>query len=602
MTAVTLCIGADGGTCGTTPTATVDAATTTWSYMLKDADYDSGSGQGKVTFIPPPPQTLAGNPSDPSAIHPITVDTIEPVFGNGETPTIIIPVNTARAYDAEATDNGNALVTEIPDDGLTYTLSGRDEGTFSITPDTGIVTYDTAPTVAAEHNIIITATDAVGNMATQNVTISVLKAPTVDITDNIAQGTPATRTEDIAGMADGALTFTFTFSEPVSEFVLADDIIVSGGGTLGTLTGTAGDQTYTLKVTPTTATNDGTLTVTVRANAVLGDTTGVTNPVGDTATQKYDTMAPTIAPTFASFASSTTYINAMHASGGLLISGAIEDGVTTASLCLAGVGGDPCGGSGRTTRIILPDGTNWNYRLTPDDIAAMGEGPETLTITSTDAAGNPSPEASVEVTVDLTPPQIPTFRAVNLVNRINAFEQTDTTIGGMTDVGSSVSVSIGGNDRVALIDKTLGSFWGWSYLLTDDDITAMGEGTEELNAYATDMAGNTSAAGTKVINVDTRVPDAPVITNPVAVDNIINADERTNGITVTGTNEADPESRIILCIGADTITAPILYSRHAETGREGGRHGLESCAVARRNCRLRRGQLDADRHRHRCLR
>ena len=92
--------------------------------------------------------------------------------------------------------------------------------------------------------------------------------------------------------------------------MLADDIIVSGGGTFDTLTGTAPTKIYTLAVTPTTTTNGGTLTVTVKANAVLGDTTKVTNPVGDTATQKYDTMAPTTAPTFASFASSTTYINA----------------------------------------------------------------------------------------------------------------------------------------------------------------------------------------------------------------------------------------------------------------------------------------------------
>ena len=310
VTAVTLCIGSVGGTCGTTPTAIVAAATTTWSYMLKDADYDSGSGQGKVTFIATATD-LVGNPSNPSAII-ITVDTIVPVFGNGKTPpTIIIPVDTARAYDAEATDNGGAA--EVADAGISYTLSGDDAGLFTFTAETGIVTYHTAPTGAAEHNIIITATDAVGNMATQNVTISVLAAPTVEITDNIEADTPVTRTEDIAGIADGALTFTFTFSEPVNGFVLAEDIIVSGGGTLGTLTGTAGDQTYTLKVTPTTATNDGTLTVTVKANAVLGDTSGFMNPAGDTATQDYDIVAPTTAPTFASFASSTTYINAMHA-------------------------------------------------------------------------------------------------------------------------------------------------------------------------------------------------------------------------------------------------------------------------------------------------
>ena len=202
----------------------------------------------------------------------------------------------------------------------------------------------------------------------------------------------------------------------------------------------------------------------------------------------------------------------------------------------------------------MPDGTNWNYSLTADDIAAMGEGAETLTITSTDAAGNRSPDASVVVTVDLTPPGSPMFRVVNGVDRINAFEQTDTTIGGTTDVGSSVSVSFGDNDRVALIDKTLGPAWGWSYLLTADDIMAMGQGDETLSAYATDMAGNTSADRRREITVDTVLPDTPVITDPVAVDNIINAVERENGIMVTGMNAADVV-KIVLCIGTDTITS-----------------------------------------------
>ena len=100
----------------------------------------------------------------------------------------------------------------------------------------------------------------------------------------------------------------------------------------------------------------------------------------------------------------------------------------------------------------------------------------------------------------------------------------------------------------------------------------MDEGTEILNAYATDMAGNTSAAGTKEITVDTIAPDTPVITNPVAVDNIINADERTDGIIVTGTN-ADDVDTMVLCIGTDTITSTTCPSQGG-TGR-GGRHDLE---------------------------
>ena len=113
-----------------------------------------------------------------------------------------------------------------------------------------------------------TVSDYEGVPTAASVTVMVTDndAPTVSITDDIAMGTPVTRTEDIAGTVDIKVTFTFVFSEPVSDFVRDDDITVVGGGTLGTLTGTAGTRTYTLDVDlPTTPTNNGIMTVTVAA-------------------------------------------------------------------------------------------------------------------------------------------------------------------------------------------------------------------------------------------------------------------------------------------------------------------------------------------------
>ena len=48
---------------------------------------------------------------------------------------------------------------------------------------------------------------------------------------------------------------------------------------------------YTLVVTPDAATNDGTITVTVAADAVIGMTTNTGNPL-TSVTRNYDTVAP----------------------------------------------------------------------------------------------------------------------------------------------------------------------------------------------------------------------------------------------------------------------------------------------------------------------
>ena len=76
--------------------------------------------------------------------------------------------------------------------------------------------------------------------------------PTLSITDNIN------------GLATGAINYTFTFSEAVTGFS-ADDVTVVGG-TKGTLTGAAGGTTYGLTVTPL-ADSTATITVDVAANA-----------------------------------------------------------------------------------------------------------------------------------------------------------------------------------------------------------------------------------------------------------------------------------------------------------------------------------------------
>ena len=85
---------------------------------------------------------------------------------------------------------------------------------FNIDED-GVVRYkevQTSATAAPHHVITITATDRAGNTATQEVTISVLNAPAVIITDSVT-----------SEYAAAAVTFTFTFSEGIDAGEFAVD-------------------------------------------------------------------------------------------------------------------------------------------------------------------------------------------------------------------------------------------------------------------------------------------------------------------------------------------------------------------------------------------
>ncbi|QNI62850.1 heparin lyase I family protein [Synechococcus sp. TAK9802] len=110
--------------------------------------------------------------------------------------------------------------------------------------------------------------------------------PTLTITDNIT------------GSANGEIVFSFQFSEAVSGFT-ADDITISSNASKGSFSGSDGDSSYTLSVTPD-SNSTGTITVDVDAD-VATDAAGNGNDAATQASQTFDTTTPT----FSSAATST---------------------------------------------------------------------------------------------------------------------------------------------------------------------------------------------------------------------------------------------------------------------------------------------------------
>jgi hypothetical protein len=142
------------------------------------------------------------------------------------------------------------------------------------------------------------------------------------------------------------------------------------------------------------------------------------------------------------------------------------------------------------------------------------------------------------------------INAVATDDIINSSE-TSTTITGTAEADATVALTIGGNVRTITSDGS----GEWSYELTADDLSAMGEGDVTLSATATDAVGNISESTTRSITVDTLAPEAPVI-NAVATDDIIDHSELSS--TITGTAEAGATIELTIDAGdwakTNTIT------------------------------------------------
>ena len=486
----------------------------------------------------------------------VVLDAVVPVFPDGDTATSTIVVNTLMAYNATATDNGGDEDTDI-----FYTLSGTDAILFDIVDVTGVVTYKVAEADPVEHDIIITAEDLAGNIAMQAVTIMVLATPTVTITNDV------TTTSGIANIASEGVTFTFTFTQPVSGFVSSTDdatnditVVTDAAGdtdgdtlTLGSLTDTGTGEVYTLDVTPATG-HEGTLTVTVKANAVTSDLTDAANEVVVTATQEYDTLAP-VTPTYDDVATDNVLIATEQT---VELTGTIEYD-TTIELCFGGDNEACDNGSLRTiadTITIVVDGdddtiSNWSYTLGGTDITAIGQGTVTLRIASTDVAGNTT-FGSREITVDTVAPVFPAGATATSIVALSTDAATEAYNANATDNGGAdeaedvgITYTLSGTDAMTF---TIDINTGVVTFKSAPSVAAQ----HEIMITATDLVGNPPTTQTVTIMVQ----DVPILV--YSGDNFTETDA--NDGTVTGS--------IIATLGpnaddtTDTFVEDVVTSGH----------------------------------------
>lgn len=146
---------------------------------------------------------------------------------------------------------------------------------------------------------------------------------------------------------------------------------------------------------------------------------------------------------------------------------------------------------------VAPDGT-WAFTVP----ASLKDGTARFTAKELDKAKFVNPSNLVEFVLDTKPPAIPTVDAIKLPTK-----ETTQILTGKVEKGATVEVFDGITSLGQAIVNAQGA-WTLALGLTTD-------GTYNITAKATDVAGNTSAASKVVIlTVDTTPPAAPTLNPP----------------------------------------------------------------------------------------
>jgi Tryptophan-rich Synechocystis species C-terminal domain/Bacterial Ig-like domain/Peptidase M10 serralysin C terminal/Bacterial Ig domain/RTX calcium-binding nonapeptide repeat (4 copies) len=212
---------------------------------------------------------------------------------------------------------------------------------------------------------------------------------------------------------------------------------------------------------------------------------------------------------------------------------------------LAGAGlGDNLGVSGDAAGVTTQA---WAFTT-----AALVDGVHNFSVTSTDAAGNTSAAATLNVTIDTVAPNNPVITGNSIVN------SNQVQLSGTAEAGSTVKLLDGSTVLGTVMANGSGA---WAY--TTGPLT---NGTHVVTATATDVAGNTStASAAKNVNiVDTVAPVAPIFTTfSPDTGKAGDAITKSNVLTLTGLAEGNSAVKVYdgsILLGTTTANANGTWS------------------------------------------
>lgn len=183
-----------------------------------------------------------------------------------------------------------------------------------------------------------------------------------------------------------------------------------------------------------------------------------------------------------------------------------------------------------------------------------------------DRAGNPGARYEVWTgAVDAVPGQ-PSLFTIGLDGWVNAAERNQgVTLSGQGLVGHRFELLLTsglGAQAVTInknaINQLVNDQGAWSLSLSSADLNLLGQGEVQVKVRQIDMptiagmSGNPSRWQTGTFQIDTVVPDAPTIAR-IAGDDRISQVESVNGVSISGTAEANARLHLTFLNGASTL-------------------------------------------------
>ncbi|MCP2233761.1 Ig-like domain-containing protein [Erwinia aphidicola] len=494
----------------------------TWSLTIPAADLAAmGDGALKVSATV---TNISGNTG--SGERDIAIDAAIPglrintVAGDDIVNSIEINQNQIISGTSTGLTAGSSVTVTV--NSVEYHATVTANGSWSA----AVPAADVASWPAGALTVSVTGTSSAGN----SVTIS--NDITVDLT-SVAIAIDTVAADDIINAAEKAADLTLSGTTLNVEAGQKVTVIFAGHSYTAQVE-TDGSWSVTVPAADMAALKDGDATVSVSVTNAAGNGATAANTV------EVDTAAPTL--TINTIAGDNV-LNGAEAGADVAIGGtSTAEAGQQVTLTL----------NGQTyTASVAADGT-WSTAVPAADAAGLADGTYTVSASVSDIAGNRTGVTSA-LLVDVTAPTL----AINTVSAddiVNAHEHQQNLIisGSSTGVpaGGLVTVVIDGSRYTAAVDAS----GNWSVGVPAAVVSGLADKSYTITATVADAAGNPGSAS-HVVTVDTA---APVLTiSTVAADDVINAIEKGEALTVSGTSSGADGSTVTLNLNGKDYSASV---------------------------------------------
>ncbi|SDX00303.1 Ig-like domain (group 3) [Ruegeria halocynthiae] len=197
-------------------------------------------------------------------------------------------------------------------------------------------------------------------------------------------------------------------------------------------------------------------------------------------------------------------------------------------------------------------GGGWSVTIPNADLAGLTTGvPASVAVSVSDAAGNPATPISITVAVDLTGPSI-AITPLSVGASLNAVETgsdltVDGTTGNVTD-GQQVTVTLGGQTYTGTV-----SGGNWSVTVPTADLVALADGGDfNVTADVSDADGLMAPQASVGLSKDVTTPTLNI--DGFSDGAVMNASERGNDLTISGTTTAEDGQIVTVSLNGQTYT------------------------------------------------